>query len=154
MKLLVNSEQAITNIANAIRSKTGSTAQMTVKDMPTAIANISSGGTVAVDTTFKYISGFYDTSASTITASSYDRIIEYLASGLKVTLNYINGTGDSSYDDYFDNALNIYAVDIIPDYHIQSGYSYTEMAGIIVLVHFRYSTRDGLSYMILQRESE
>ena len=43
-KYLVNTETAIGNIADAIRAKTGSSAALTVADMPAAIATIGGSG--------------------------------------------------------------------------------------------------------------
>lgn len=150
MKLLVNSEQAITNIANAIRSKTGSTAQMTVKDMPTAIANISAGGTVTtnVEVTDSYSDCMY------VTPATFDAIVEYCASGLHVKLNYVNGTGDPSYDHTYDG-IDWYVADVIPDYRVQSGYSFNEMAAILVLLYYYdVGTYDRVQGIYLLRNSE
>lgn len=44
MRYLLNKESSIKAIANAIRSKTGSTDNLTVANMPEAISNISGGG--------------------------------------------------------------------------------------------------------------
>lgn len=79
----VVSSSKLTAIANAIRTKAGTQASMTLDDMPTAIANIPSGGGSTIDLTgftgvtwFPEVLKHLDTSGMTNMANMFRAILQ------------------------------------------------------------------------------
>ena len=112
MKYLLNKESSIKAIANAIRSKTGSVADLTVADMPAAINSISSGGSVhTVNIDASECSEYKFNSDSSEMGSfiedgdqGFAEAIEYFSAGSQVNIHLTcNGsTYDATVVDVYD----------------------------------------------------
>lgn len=109
MVYVISTEQSITDIADAIRDKTGSSDPISIPDMPYAIESISGGGVYEVN-----ING-NNCSYHTMILDSYgdfkesgdqgfDEVLEAFASGYQVVvhLTYANQTYDCVVADIFD----------------------------------------------------
>ena len=159
MKYVVNSEQSIIDIADAIRAKTGSQDSLTVADMPSAITSITGGGGSAMTKTYTFSleneietqMGSFDvwstciaTPTDNATKAKMQELIEYDAAGYDITVNfamYNYDEGDYSY--------------IVP-YKIVKAYDLEDSSGVINLGEYSYTIRvdDGWALVLRTKDVE
>lgn len=116
MVYVISTEQSITDIADAIRDKTGSSDPISIPDMPTAIESISGGGVYEVningnncsyheiETNWNDVPIYGDFKENG--DQNFDEVIEAFASGYQVIvhLTYNNHTYDGVVWDVFDHS--------------------------------------------------
>ena len=155
MKYVINEEQTLSNIADAIRTKTGSTSPIAIQDIPQAIIDIDiggSGGTHEVNFTLDDFSivtgslgeyGSYNNPFAQIPNSEdetvvakYDEVIEYFSAGYQVQINILDENNNKTYSgmvtDIFDYDSEIRYMGVVNWNSIECG---VEGAGFVAMIH-------------------
>lgn len=105
MSRVLITESLLTNIANAIRSKTGGTAGMTPAEMATEITGISTGGDISLS---DITSGNYPVGVVDITGLSF--VNSALANRLNITK--VIGTSNSTKSNLFSECNTITSINL------------------------------------------